>query len=60
MLNGFIPIASLNYEKFFSRPFRALYSHLGDRLYSIVAEERDCEYDLYLLSFNAKPVLSSC
>lgn len=44
LLNGFIPVACLNFEKNMklnpqASEFRILHSHLDDKLYSIVAEE---------------------
>lgn len=58
MLNGFIPITSITYAGFFpGKTIRALHSHLSDRLYSIVAEEVECTYNLHLLTFDAKPLM---
>lgn len=43
MLNGFIPIAAMDYAPVLANTtanrFRILYTHLDTKLYSIVAEE---------------------
>ena len=57
LLNGFIPIATLNYENIFpNKPFRSLHTHLSDRLYSIIAEEIETLYKFHLLTFDAKAI----